>query len=403
MNKKAGKLIVLLAALAVAIAVYFVASAIAKREESKNDVPDETKISIIDKDTADLASVTVVSASSEYSVVQSGGKFSIKDDSAFPLDQDLAAELAAAVTDVSANRLVADSGAESSEYGLDKPLYTVTAKYSDGAEMTFRIGSYNRYSDSYYMSMTGEDSVYLVEKTMTASFGYTLKELIVNETLTEPDEKFDALTAVEVAFSDGTGFKYTLVSGTTAESGDDSEDTEDKWTLALLSGTAIDGEYSDEAEALYDALFGYEPTDWVAYGISSEQLGEYGLDAPYAEITVYYNDTVVITPDDNTASITKIVEKTMKVRIGDIADTSDDTDDEESDTSDTTDTIDTTASVSNTDAAETGSNESETSGSDELPAETIPESRYLILDGGKIVYIAKLSDLAAVLELPDEK
>lgn len=377
MNKRTGKLIALLAVLAVAVAAYFVASAIAKREQNRNDTPDETKISIIDKETTDLVSVTIKAAGSDYTVGQSDGKYTLKDDADFPLDQDRAKDIAAAVTSVSADRKVADTGADSSEYGLDSPLYTVTAKYSGGAEMTFRIGSYNRHTDSYYMSIAGEDTVYLVSKTMTSPLGYTMKDLIVNETLTEPDEKFDALTGIKVAFSDGTGFRYSLVS-------DESEDAEDTWALSLLDGTAIKGDFSKEAEALYDALFGYKPTDWVAYGVKTdEQLKEYGLDAPYAEITVYYNDTVVITPDDSSAPITKTVEKTLTVRIGSLVPAESEPDGESGTTAESRET-------EGTSAADNDAPDSETA-----------EKRYFIFDSGKIVYISKLSDLSAVLELPE--
>lgn len=385
MNKRTGKLIALLAVLAVAVAAYFVASAIAKREESRNDIPDETKISIIDKETTDLVSVKIKAAGSDYTVGQSDGKYTLKDDADFPLDQDRAKDIAAAVTSVSADRKVADTGADSSEYGLDSPLYTVTAKYSGGAEMTFRIGSYNRHTDSYYMSIAGEDTVYLVSKTMTSPLGYTMKDLIVNETLTEPDEKFSALTGVKVAFSDGTGFRYSLVS-------DESGDAEDTWALSLLDGTAIKGDFSKEAEALYDALFGYKPTDWVAYGVKTdEQLKEYGLDAPYAEITIDYNDTVVITPDDNSASVTKIVEKTLTVRIGNLVPADSESDDE-------TVTSEPAESGTTTDSGET---EGTSVADDDAPDDETAEKRYFIFDSGKIVYISKISDLSAVLELPE--
>lgn len=385
MNKRTGKLIALLAVLAVAVAAYFVASAIAKREESRNDIPDETKISIIDKETTDLVSVKIKAAGSDYTVGQSDGKYTLKDDADFPLDQDRAKDIAAAVTSVSADRKVADTGADSSEYGLDSPLYTVTAKYSGGAEMTFRIGSYNRHTDSYYMSIAGEDTVYLVSKTMTSPLGYTMKDLIVNETLTEPDEKFDALTGVKVAFSDGTGFRYSLVS-------DESGDAEDTWALSLLDGTAIKGDFSKEAEALYDALFGYKPTDWVAYGVKTdEQLKEYGLDAPYAEITIDYNDTVVITPDDNSASVTKIVEKTLTVRIGNLVPADSEPDDE-------TGTSEPAESGTTADSGET---EGTSAADDDAPDDETAEKRYFIFDSGKIVYISKISDLSAVLELPE--
>ena len=385
MNKRTGKLIALLAVLAVAVAAYFVASAIAKREESRNDTPDETKISIIDKETTDLVSVTIKAAGSDYTVGQSDGKYTLKDDADFPLDQDRAKDIAAAVTSVSADRKVADTGADSSEYGLDSPLYTVTAKYSGGAEMTFRIGSYNRHTDSYYMSIAGEDTVYLVSKTMTSPIGYTMKDLIVNETLTEPDEKFSALTVIKVAFSDGTGFRYALVRD---ESGDD----EDTWALSLLDGTAIKGDFSKEAEALYDALFGYKPTDWVAYGVKTdEQLKEYGLDAPYAEITIDYNDTVVITPDDNSASVTKIVEKTLTVRIGNLVPADSEPDDETG----------TSAPAESETTADNGETEGTSAADDDAPDDETAEKRYFIFDSGKIVYISKISDLSAVLELPE--
>ena len=258
--------------------------------------------------------------------------------------------------------------------------------------MTFRIGSYNRHTDSYYMSIAGEDAVYLVGKTMTSPLGYTMKDLIVNETLTEPDEKFKALTAVKVAFSNGTGFRYSLVPGKTAESGDGSEDTGDTWALSLLDGTAIKGDFSKEAEALYDALFGYKPTDWVAYGVKTdEQLKEYGLDAPYAEITVYYNDTVVITPDDSSAPITKTVEKTLTVRIGSLVPAESEPDGETG----------TSEPAESGTTAESGETEGTSAADNDAPDSETAEKRYFIFDSGKIVYISKLSDLSAVLELPE--
>ena len=242
------------------------------------------------------------------------------------------------------------------------------------------------------MSIAGEDAVYLVGKTMTSPLGYTMKDLIVNETLTEPDEKFKALTAVKVAFSDGTGFRYSLVPGKTAESGDGSEDTGDTWALSLLDGTAIKGDFSKKAEALYDALFGYKPTDWVAYGVKTdEQLKEYGLDAPYAEITVYYNDTVVITPDDSSAPITKTVEKTLTVRIGSLVPAESEPDGETG----------TSEPAESGTTAESGETEGTSAADNDAPDSETAEKRYFTFDSGKIVYISKLSDLSAVLELPE--
>ena len=51
--------------------------------------------------------------------------------------------------------------------------------------------------------------------------------------------------------------------------------------------------------------------------------------------------------------------------------------------------------------AESGETEGTSAADNDAPDSETAEKRYFIFDSGKIVYISKLSDLSAVLELPE--
>lgn len=374
--KRTKNLIILLAVLVLAIGAYAVASAIAKREEDKNIIPEETKITIADKETADISSVSVTNKNSSYTIEFLSNKFFLKDDHAFPLDQSKATSIVNAASVVECNRIVAENGGSSAEYGLDDPKYLVLISYSDGTELSLKIGDYNQHTDSNYLSLDGEDRVYMIDQSFASSFGIPKYGLILNETVTEPKEKFESLTEINISFSDAKGHKYTLTEGEPAESGEDG--SEDTWSLTLADGTAIQGDFSDKAKDVYNELFALELTDWADYNVTEEtELQKYGLKTPYAEITVVYNETVVISGSDGTTStVTKLVEKKLSLVLGDKLPDSENSDG----------------------AEETTLSESENSTSDEKKTE-----RYFKLGDGKIVYIVSEDSFSEILSPANEK
>lgn len=397
--KRTKTLILLLLLLAVAVAVFLIASAIAKRENEKNQPPEETGIVLVEKKPSEVASVSLTSASGSYTLEKSGSTYYLKDDRAFPLDQTKAKSLTEAVASVECSRLVAESGGASADYGLDKPLYTVTAAYDDGASLTFRIGDYNRHTDSYYFSLAGEERVYLVDKDFASGFEYTLQELLTDETLTEPEDGFGSVNRIEIAFSDGRVVRYELIPATVSESGEE-DDVPERWQVTLPDGSVPDGDFTKQAEAVYNQLYEFTPSDWVAYNVTEEEtLAEYGLDKPYVTVTLRYEDIVVISGEDGTSStVTKPVEKTVSILLGDLLPDSLPSDGESGEP------VQTEPAQTTSDSKEAGSEAtgSEAAGSeaDDDPDEEEGPDRYFMIGGGKIVYIASESEFSEILTIP---
>ncbi len=390
--KKTKNLIILLAVLAVAVAVYIAATVIAKNERKKNEIPEETKITIIEKTASDVSSVSLESAKSHYTIELSSSTYYLKDDHAFPLDQTKAKAIAEAVSSVEANRLVSETGGDSADYGLDKPLYTVKASYTDGAALTFKIGDYNRHTDSYYMSLGGEGKVYLIDKSFASDFEYSMKDLLTDEKITEPEDGFGCVTGIEISLSNGTKYKYTLIPATISESGEE-EDIGESWQLTLTDGEIVTGDFTEKANSIYTELFDFVPSDWVDYNVTGEeQLEKYGLSKPYATITVLYEDIVTISGEDgSTSTVTKKVEKTLSVMLGDILP---DSDEEDSESSASQDSGEVSDNNTERDTPETDGTSASANGEPDEEPET---ERYFMIGGGKVVYIASESDFEKAL------
>lgn len=75
---------------------------------------------------------------------------------------DSMANMAASANVLVAEKLIEENAKNLADYGLDKPVCTVTTAYSDGKEHTFEIGNQNPTKDGYYVKDKGSAKVYLV-------------------------------------------------------------------------------------------------------------------------------------------------------------------------------------------------------------------------------------------------
>ena len=370
--KRIKSLIILGVVLAVVIVGYVVASQIAKREEKKNEVPEETVISVIDREADDITEISYKSKTSEYALEKTSSGFMLKGDEKFPLDQSVAAAMADTVSLIDSSRLVTEDRASFTEYGLAEPLSVITVKFSDGTEYGINIGGYNKYSDTDYMNIAGTDKVYTVDTALREQFDYTLKDLLADEKITSPGG-IGSVKTVEVSFSDGTGHTFAFVPGSEAEVDGDGNElvaaVPDMWTKTLSDGTLLDGDHTETVTNIYNEIFSASLDEWADYAVTEpEQLEKYGLSEPYCKITVNYTETVTVTGDESTSTVTKDVDKSVYVIFGnELPANAEDP------------TAETTADT------ETDTNEEEAA------------SRYYMIGGGKVVYVVSEDDFASAL------
>ncbi len=298
--KRTKNLIILLVILVFAVAIYVVASFVAKSEEKKNETPEETEITLVKKDVADIVSVAVASEKTSYLIELKSNAYKLADKDDFPLDQTVASNIVETVSSVVSTRLVAEDIGDVSEYGLDEPKYSISIVYSDGSKTEIKLGDYHKHADAYYLILNGESKIYLIDADFADGVSYTEKQLLKDETITPPEDGFDCVNEIEVSFSDGSGHKYTYVPAEENESAEttgdgtsaDSEASHGSWIKALTDGTVAEGDFSEEAEKVFTEFYSYRPSDWADYCADSEdELDKYGLKTPYAKITVRFEVT----------------------------------------------------------------------------------------------------------------
>ncbi|MCD8299747.1 MAG: DUF4340 domain-containing protein [Clostridiales bacterium] len=88
---------------------------------------------------------------------------------------------------VSANSVI-EGVDDISEYGIDDPAQVFTVDFSDGSEEVFTFGAVNEIIGGYYLQVSGDDNVYLVNATVMSS---TLNKSAESFAVEEEDEEED--------------------------------------------------------------------------------------------------------------------------------------------------------------------------------------------------------------------
>lgn len=353
--KKTKSLFVLLASLLLVTTIYYIAKLIAKNDKNTDENNSNvTSITLVDKASSDVLSVSVSSKESNYCIKYSEGSYYLEKDLSFPLNQTFAKLIFENVSKIESSRLIAEDGNSFSEYGLDEPLYLVSVSYSDGKSHVIKIGNNNKYSGGYYLNLDSDKEVYLVSEDFVGELDYTEKELLKDDEIVETDEGFESVISVDVTLPDNKGYRLEpiLISSETNDNGETEEVYE--WHKFFRNGTVLKEDFSEKAQAIYNQVVKFEPENWVAYNISEDSaLAEYGLLSNYAKITVTYTEPVLLTGSDSgTSDVTETKEKTFGVTIGTL-----------------------------------------------LPDSTEENpDRYLMINNGSIVYIASESDFSEIFE-----
>jgi len=181
------------------------------------------------------------------------------DDAAFPVNQDVASELADKLATMEATRKLTDVE-QPEDYGFGDDSFTVTAEWSDGESTIYILGDETPFADGYYVRIDGEDGVVY---TMTASLSAMFAETAID--LAQPEE----IGNVETALSLSIGNELNLVRHEESIS----INPDQHWYNA-------DGEPMDD-EAVESLIADIEALEWqdlVAVSADEEALAGYGLD-----------------------------------------------------------------------------------------------------------------------------
>ena len=295
MKKKSVKLVIAVGVLVILSGAYvgvktYVAMQDAKEEESNEEETQEV-VSIASED---IQSIKFILDKKETTFEKEGDSWVKSDESAFPVDQDKLDTLAGTFSSVTAQRTLKDVE-DPSEYELDNPQNTITVTTTDGEATVIQVGMENDSTSQEYIDLNDDSStVYVVSNSVFQSFEGTLYDFAKSGTF----PTVDSFTVSKIAV-DGNDSSYVV-----------EKDENNFWNITSDGET----EKADSAKAtsLASSLSGLAYASYVNYNCSKSELAQYGLDKPYAEITVDYQEEA---PDE---------ENTEDVKTADNAATADD-------------------------------------------------------------------------------
>ena len=282
--KKSTKLVSAVVVLAVLGGVYVGLNTYVSKEEKTESSEEESKTEVFSVKTDDIKSLEFIVDKKEVTFEKKDDSWVKKDETAFPVNQTTLDSAASAIKKVEADRVLEDVE-DLTEYGLDYQSNTVTVDTADGTTK-LNIGDENTSTNQYYISKDDDDStVYVVAADTVSPFMDSLYDYAQGEDF----PTIDSSTVKKVQVSENKD-SYVLEENSDGAtwnvSGDGSSDKESADTTAAGNVTSGLGSFA------FDQFVNY----------NAEDLSQYGLDKPYATITVDYKEEVKDDSTDGTES-----------------------------------------------------------------------------------------------------
>ena len=275
MKKKSVNLITAVGVLVVLSGAYVgVKAYVAKQEAADTESAEEENPEIISIASADVKSIKFVIDKKEVTFEKDGDSWVKSDETGFPVDQDKIDTLVSSLNSIKAERTL-ENVEDASEYELDQPENTITVTTEDGETTVIQLGMENDSTSQEYIDLNKDSStVYVVSNSAFSSFEGTLYDFAKSGVFPTVDSSTVSKISV-----DGKDSSYVV-----------EKDENNFWNITGNGET----EKADSAKAtsLASTLSSVAYASFVNYNCAEDELSQYGLDKPYAEITVDYQEEV---------------------------------------------------------------------------------------------------------------
>ena len=275
MKKKSVNLITAVGVLVVLSGAYVgVKAYVAKQEAADTESAEEENPEIISIASADVKSIKFVIDKKEVTFEKDGDSWVKSDETGFPVDQDKIDTLVSSLNSIKAERTL-ENVEDASEYELDQPDNTITVTTEDGETTVIQLGMENDSTSQEYIDLNKDSStVYVVSNSTFSSFEGTLYDFAKSGVFPTVDSSTVSKISV-----DGKNSSYVV-----------EKDENNFWNITGDGET----EKADSAKAtsLASTLSSVDYASYVNYNCAEDELSQYGLDKPYAEITVDYQEEV---------------------------------------------------------------------------------------------------------------
>ena len=377
MKNKTVKMVLAVVVLGVCCGAYAgVKTYVAHQEQKESEEDSEESTTVFTASTDNIKSLDFMVDDTKTTFEKDDDSWVKKDETDFPVNQTTLDSAASAIASVDSDRVLEDVD-DLSEYGLDSPSNTIKivtkSDEEDGDDITttLYVGDENSSTSQYYVRKDDDEkTVYLIDSSCVEPFTKSLNDYAQMEDFPAISNT-DTITKISVDGDNSYELSKDEDTSTWSVKGSEDEEKADSATVSSL--------VSSFGSMAYSSLADYKCDD----------KSKYGLDKPYATITVDYqeevadDDTDEDTQDDTTASGETADEDASSVE--------ENSDDAEQDT----------------ESDDEDSSEEETKMADKqltilVGNETDDSSRYVMVNDSNEVYTMSTDSLSALTDKSEE-
>ena len=377
MKNKTVKMVLAVVVLGVCCGAYAgVKTYVAHQEQKESEEDSEESTTVFTASTDNIKSLDFMVDDTETTFEKDDDSWVKKDETDFPVNQTTLDSAASAIASVDSDRVLEDVD-DLSEYGLDSPSNTIKivtkSDEEDGDDITttLYVGDENSSTSQYYVRKDDDEkTVYLIDSSCVEPFTKSLNDYAQMDDFPAISNT-DTITKISVDGDNSYELSKDEDTSTWSVKGSEDEEKADSATVSSL--------VSSFGSMAYSSLADYKCDD----------KSKYGLDKPYATITVDYQEEVADDAEQDTESDESVNETT------DETSEAEDTDGEEAEdeTSENSDSED--------------SSEEETKMADKqltilVGNETDDSSRYVMVNDSNEVYTMSTDTLSALTDKSEE-
>ena len=307
MKKQLRNIIIAFSVVAVLVVGILILTNLVKPMSSTSSSSDSSSstpaITVYKTDSTKVTSIQVKSGSSEYTIRQASGVFTIDGLNNVPLNQSTVKDSLSDSTDVTASRLIESKSSNLKQYGLDKPKIVVTVTSSDGTSYVIDVGNATPASDGYYIKLGNSNDVYKSEsQAIHDDFSGSVIYYVNTEMTSLDTTKLTEMTSI---FFGGSSRPATIVldEDKSTEAAAASSETAPGYLMVSPRTYALD---NDQISTVTTALPAILATSVLSIDVSQKNLTKYGLVNPkYTFGYVFDNQKTTIdvgTPYDDSGT-----------------------------------------------------------------------------------------------------
>ena len=373
MKNKTVKMVLAVVVLGVCCGAYAgVKTYVAHQEQKESEEDSEESTTVFTASTDNIKSLDFMVDDTKTTFEKDDDSWVKKDETDFPVNQTTLDSAASAIASVDSDRVLEDVD-DLSEYGLDSPSNTIKivtkSDEEDGDDITttLYVGDENSSTSQYYVRKDDDEkTVYLIDSSCVEPFTKSLNDYAQMDDFPAISNT-DTITKISVDGDNSYELSKDEDTSTWSVKGSEDEEKADSATVSSL--------VSSFGSMAYSSLADYKCDD----------KSKYGLDKPYATITVDYQEEVA---DDDTQDNTTAPSEAADEDASSAEENSDD-------------------AKQDTESDDEDSSEEETKMADKqltilVGNETDDSSRYVMVNDSNQVYAMSTDTLSALTDKSEE-